>query len=84
MLIYLSFTVIWTLVVICHAPTSNRMTQRMIRPLERQLAIYGVPDLLQGAIAGLLRLSIIPLGLLWAAALALQAIRGRAIGFRRS
>jgi hypothetical protein len=69
MLIYLSFTLIWTLVVVCHAATSNRILRRMIQPFERQLAVYGVPDIIYTTIAGLLRLSIIPLGFLWAAGL---------------
>jgi hypothetical protein len=74
MLIYLSFTLIWTLIVVCHAATSNRILRRMIRPFERQLAVYGVPDIIYTTIAGLLRLSIIPLGFLWAAGLMLHVM----------
>jgi hypothetical protein len=73
MLIYMSFTAVWTLVIVCHAATARRIHYRMINPIERRLGVYGVPGLLQSGITGLLRWSIIPLGFLWACGLVLTA-----------
>jgi hypothetical protein len=73
MLIYMSFTAVWTLVIVCHAATARRIHYRIIHPIERRLGAYGVPGLIQSGITGLLRWSIIPLGVLWLGGLVLTA-----------
>jgi hypothetical protein len=64
-LIYLAFTVGWTAMVIAQASTMRRIRRRAIQPLERLLIRFGLSDLSQQLIIGLLQLSIIPLGMLW-------------------
>jgi hypothetical protein len=71
---YLGFTAIWTLVLVCHRETAYRINTRIIDRLDRRLGRLHLPRLIQGLITGLLRLSIIPLGFLWAVGLLVSAL----------
>jgi hypothetical protein len=74
MLIYIGFTTVWTLVIVCHAAMARRIHDRIIRPIDRRLAGYGVPGVIQSGITGVLCWSIIPLGFLWIGGLVLTAL----------
>jgi hypothetical protein len=80
MLIYLGFTAIWTLLLVCHRETAYRINSRIIDRLDRRLGrSRRMPRLIQGVITGLLRLSIIPLGFLWAGGLLVSTLLNRSL-----
>jgi hypothetical protein len=75
MIFYISFTIAWTLIVVCQSSTWRRINRISIRPLTRQLNYRGVPQGIQALVSGILQLSIIPLGFVWASILMLRAFR---------
>jgi hypothetical protein len=74
LIFYLGFTAIWTLVLVCHRETADRINARIIDRLDRRLGRSSLPGLIQAVITGVLRLSIIPLGFLWASGLLVSAL----------
>jgi hypothetical protein len=75
MIFYICFTAAWTLIVIGRSSLWRRINRISITPIERHLSHRGVPELIRRTVTGLLQLSIIPLGFIWAAVLMLRSWR---------
>jgi hypothetical protein len=75
MIFYICFTAAWTLIVIGRSSLWRRINRISIIPIERHLSHRGVPELIRHTVTGLLQLSIIPLGFVWATVLMLRSLR---------
>lgn len=75
MLLYLAFTLVWTFIVISQSAILRRIDRRTIRPFDRMLAHRRISPVIRWGVMGLLKLSMIPLGIIWASLLLLRSLR---------
>jgi hypothetical protein len=75
MIFYIAFTTAWTLIVIGRSSMWRRINRISIHPIVRHLSYRGVPEVVQQLVTGVLQLSIIPLGFVWASVLMMRSLR---------